>query len=127
MLTPYAVDNSAEFYDKYYSAQAGYGLSFFEGKKVMEGNGIFSGLMKSALPMLKNIGKKALTRVVNGGVEVARDVLSGKDLGRSAVRGLKRVGTGALADVEEALNSRPRKKKRKRTAQRGRGATVFDL
>lgn len=58
MLTPCTVDNSAEFCDKYYSAQSGYGLSFFESQKIMEGNRTFSGLMNSALTMLRNIGKK---------------------------------------------------------------------
>lgn len=68
-----------------------------------------------------------MTRVVKGGVEVASDVLSEIDFGRSAVQGVKRVGTGILDDVEEALNSRPRKKKRNKSAQHGRGATAFDM
>lgn len=120
MFTPYTSEDSSSFYDQYYSAQAGSGLTFFEGKRVMEGNETFSGL-------LKNLWKRALTRVVKGGVGVARDALLGGDVKASAMREFKRAGGGTLQDVSNALTLAPGRKKRKRGQQRGRGAeTVFD-
>jgi len=108
-LVPYAPEDSTEMYEDYYDAQVGQGLSVYKGKPMMTGNGIgsiFSGLVRSALPMLKrgakSVGKKLLTTAAG----VAGDVLSGENLKKSASNRFRTAGADLLDDVEQTLRTR---------------------
>jgi hypothetical protein len=99
-IVPYIPEDSASFYADYYNAQRGNGLSVpvFRGKSVMPGNGIgsiFSGLFRSAMPLLKTGAKKLLST----GADVLSDVVSGENLKQSAKSRFKNTGKELMSDV----------------------------
>jgi len=68
-------------YDEYYNFQAGSGIRGFSGSRYQRGSGWFSRLFSSSiLPAFKWLGKKA----VDTGLNIADDVLEGKNLKESA-------------------------------------------
>ena len=65
----------------------------------MKGNGIgsiFSGLMRSALPMLKRGAMSAGKKLLSGGAGVLSDVMSGQNLAQSAKSRFKAAGRDTL-------------------------------
>ena len=84
MNTKYCCDASRSLYTNYYVNQAGNGaLPVFQGMRGQRGHGfgsVLSGLFRSAMPMLKRIGKQALTT----GAYIASDMLGGKSFSDSA-------------------------------------------
>lgn len=117
MLHPYRPEESVDFYSKYYTAQAGNGLSVYEGKSLMPANAvgygfgsILSGLFKSALPVLKRTAISAGKNLVKAGVSAADDVLSGKNTKESIKQTFKSAGRNIL---NESLNSNSNSRKRK--------------
>ena len=108
MIVPYSPDDSAAFYEDYYSAQVGEGVSIpvYRGKAVMNGNGIgsiFSGLMRSAMPMLKRGALSAGKKLLSSGVGVLSDVASGKSFSQSAKSRLKSTGMDILGDAKDQI------------------------
>ena len=64
------------YYEQYYAHQCGNGMNVFQGARGQRGHGlgsVLSGLFRSALPMIKNMGKQALQT----GLNVATDVVQG--------------------------------------------------
>ena len=89
MLVSYIPEESADFYEDYNASQVGHGISIpvYTGKAVMSGNGIgsiFSGLMRSAMPMLKRGAMAAGKKLLSMGVGVLSDVASGQNFSQSA-------------------------------------------
>ena len=111
-LEPFDVSETAPFYEAYYGAQAGDGLSVFAGKRHIEGDGLGSmlgGLFKAVAPALKSVGKSALKSIGRGAIGVAKDVLAGKDFKESALDGLKEAGGEILDSTLDNIPSRKRK------------------
>jgi hypothetical protein len=72
----FCCDENRCYYEQYYADQCGNGMNVFQGARGQRGHGlgsVLSGLFRSALPMLKNIGKQALQT----GLSVATDVVQG--------------------------------------------------
>jgi hypothetical protein len=111
MLVPYSPEDSLQFYEDYYVTQDGYGMSIpiFKGRIVMPGNGIgslFSGLFRSAIPLLKRGALSAGKKLLTGGVDVLSDIAGGKSLKQSAKSRLKTAGGELLADVRDTILGR---------------------
>ena len=72
-------DENRNYYEQYYADQCGNGMNVFQGARGQRGHdrhglgSVLSGLIRSALPMLKNFGKQALQT----GINVATDVVQG--------------------------------------------------
>lgn len=130
-FSPVDLNATAGFYEEYYSQQHGNGLSAFAGRKHMDGDGLARYLgdaFKSVVPSIKRLGRSALRTMGKSALNVAKDVLSGEDIGVSALRNLKNTGKHFVGDVAQELTS-TRKRKRtsapKRTNKRQRGGTIF--
>src|SRR2546425_11698807 len=83
MKQRYCCDGQKALYTDYYVNQAGGALPVFQGSRGQRGHGfgsVLSGLFRSAVPMLKRIGKQALTT----GAYIASDMLGGKKFNESA-------------------------------------------
>src|SRR5271163_1879607 len=84
MKTKYCCDASKLLYTDYYVNQAGNGaLRVFQGVRRQRDHGfgsVLNGLFRSAMPMLKRVGKQALTT----GAHIASDMLGGKSFSDSA-------------------------------------------
>ena len=124
-----------QFYEEYYQRQVGDGLSVYSGRTVMDGDGIGSflgGMLKKMTPALKSVAKT----VGRNALGIDRDVVDGKDLKQSAMRGLRSAGGEVLGDVFNAVSvdnyHAPTRPSRKRASRRGGGSrkkkrgTVFD-
>lgn len=129
MLVPYHPEDSSSFYESYYSDQVGYGLSMpvYQGRTIMTGNGIgsvFSGLFRSALPMIKRGAKSIGKSLLSTGAGVLGDVMDGKSIKQAASSRFRDTGRGILGDLMGTLGAgkttkgRVKKGKRKQT---GRG------
>ncbi len=76
-------DAQKALFTDYYVNQAGGSMPVFQGSRGQRGHGfgsVLSGLFRSAVPMLKRIGKQALTT----GAYIASDMLGGKKFDESA-------------------------------------------
>lgn len=83
MKRKYCCDASKGMYEDYYVSQAGNGIPVFQGARGQRGHGfgsVLGGLFRSAMPMLKRIGKQGLLTAAS----IASDVLGGKSFGESA-------------------------------------------
>ena len=127
MKTKYCCDAARSLYTDYYVNQAGNGaIPVFQGTRGQRGHGfgsVLSGLFRSAMPMLKRIGKQALTT----GAYIASDLLGGKtfeDSAKSRVRqGIKSFLPPEEDESEQTqqTGSGPRRRvtyKRKRPARK---------
>ena len=83
MKRKYCCDASKSLYEEYYVNQAGSGMPVFQGSRGQRGHGfgsVLSGLFRSAMPMLKRIGKQGLITAAS----IASNVLGGQNFGESA-------------------------------------------
>lgn len=120
-------------YERYYVSQVGSGLPYFAGARVQRGSGlgsIFGGLVRSAVPLLKRVGKE----VAKGGVGILGDVISGQSLKTAAKRRLQEGAQKALRAATGAVfppPPPPPKKRRKKVApikrRRGAGSRQRDI
>lgn len=137
----YCCDASRLAYQKYYMGQVGSGMpGIFIGARNQKGHGIgsvLSGLFRSAAPILKkglaSLGKSALST----GLNIATDVLEGKNAGDAArqrvSQGIKNLAqnTGIVSrqveeEEEEVFPKKQLKKKRRglKRRQTGRGGII---
>ncbi len=121
MRQRYCCDAQKALYSDYYVNQAGGSLPVFRGSRGQRGHGfgsVLGGLFRNALPMLKRIGKQALTT----GAHIASDMLGGKNFGDSAKLRVRQGINSFLPpeDVSEQTGSGGRRHtiKRKRTSTR---------
>src|SRR5688572_1989982 len=97
-------------------------MPVFQGSRGQRGHGfgsVLSGLFRSAMPMLKRIGKQALTT----GTHIASDMLGGKNFNEAAQTRVRQGINSFLIpenDVSEQTGSGHRRRavKRKRTTKR---------
>lgn len=83
MKRKFCCDASKGMFEDYYVNQAGNGMPVFQGARGQRGHGfgsVLGGLFRSAMPMLKRIGKQGLLTAAS----IASDVLGGKSFGESA-------------------------------------------
>ena len=118
MITPYFVDESQEYYNDYYSRQVGEGLGFFSGSTIQKGAGIGSllgSVFRKTLPLIKSGAAHVGKQLLSTGVNIARDVLQGKNIKQSAGDNFKSAGAGLLTALSDSLGGGKRTKKRKAT------------
>ena len=90
----------------------------FQGSRGQRGHGfgsVLSGLFRSAVPMLKRIGKQALTT----GAYIASDMLGGKSFNDSA-RSRVRQGINSFLPPEDGVSEQTGSGRRRRTVKRKR-------
>ena len=95
MRQPYRPNPAS--YELYYRNQIGHGLPVFRGG--MRGHGlgsVLSGLLRSAVPLLKKGGRALLKEGLRSGVSVVEDVLAGKNVKTSAKQHVKSSGKRLL-------------------------------
>ena len=127
-LEPFDFNETAPFYEAYYGAQAGNGLSVFAGKRHIEGDGLGSmlgGLFKAVAPALKSVEKSAIMSLGKGAIGVAKDVLAGKDFKESALDGLKEAGENILDNTLDTLSDKKRKAPARRYRRVKRHRSIF--
>ena len=115
---------TSNHFEDYYVNQAGTGISGFSGVKYQKGHGFFGRLLSSAvLPILKYLGRKALST----GLNIGTDYLSGENLKDSMKKRFKTTGYDiaeeALEKVKKQRGSgrrrgRPRKINKRKTLKR---------
>ena len=95
--------------------QYGYGMPIYVGGKYQRGHGlgnIFGSLFRTALPMLKSVGKKIGKQALTSGARFASDILGGDDVKTATKRRAKEGGLSFLRDIAGGSEP-PRKKKKK--------------
>jgi len=101
--------------------QKGGGFPIYVGAGVQRGHGlggIFSGLAKMAIPMLKSAAKSAGKTLLQSGAQFAGDLLGGKNIKEAAkqraIEAGKNIGQNVLSTVHNAVQPvANRNKKRK--------------
>jgi len=96
--------------------QYGYGMPIYIGGKYQRGHGlgnIFGSLFRSALPMLKSVGKKIGKQALTSGARFASDIIGGDDFKTAAKRRAKEGGLSFLRDVAGGSGPPPKKKQKK--------------
>ena len=114
----YCCDAQKSLFTDYYVNQAGGSLPVFQGSRGQRGHGfgsVLSGLFRSAMPMLKRIGKQALTT----GAYIASDMLGGKKFDESA-RSRVRQGINSFLPPDEDVSEQTGSGRRRRTVKRKR-------
>ena len=116
-------------YNDYYARQAGGALPYFAGAQYQRGHGLgslFSGLLRSAMPLIKR-GAVALGRgALKTGVRIAADVLSGQNIKTAAKRRVTdAVLTGLRPPTAKARISAVTHRRKKRTSKK-REIDIFD-
>ena len=118
MKQRYCCDAQKALFTDYYVGQAGGSLPVFQGSRGQRGHGfgsVLSGLFRSAMPMLKRIGKQALTT----GAHIASDMLSGKKFSDSA-RSRVRQGINSFLPPDDDVSEQTGEGRRRRTTKRKR-------
>lgn len=118
MLEPYQCCTRS--YEEYYTNQAGNGLSYYRGIPLQRGSGlggIFRSMFRMAVPLFKKGAKALGKQFLRTGVEVANDVIQGKDV-KSAVKQRAKEAGKSLTDkaankVKNMIGSGQHKRKSK--------------
>lgn len=105
-------------YSIYSQPQYGSGLPVYAGARRQSGGGILGSIARFALPILKNVGKRAL----GVAAKTVKDVATGK---RGVGEALKRHGKRELLDITN-LNKPPPKKRRRKRINKKKKPDVFD-
>ncbi len=104
----------------YYINQAGSGIAGYSGVRYQKGHGFFGRLLSGAvMPILKYLGKKALST----GVNIGTDLLQGDNFKSTMKKRLKSAGLDIVEDaLEKVRNSKQsgsgRRKRRKSLKRR---------
>ena len=114
-------------FEEYYVNQAGNGYPVFAGSRIQRGHGlgsVFSGLFKAATPLLKRGAKALGKKALKTGMELANDLIEGKNFKTAAKDRLKKAGSSLMEEAVGSLRRPPgkRAKKRERTSLIKRGA-----
>jgi hypothetical protein len=118
MKQRYCCDAQKSLFNDYYISQAGGALPVFQGSRGQRGHGfgsVLSGLFRSAMPMLKRIGKQALTT----GAYIASDMLGGKNFGESA-KARVREGINSFLPTDDTVSEQTGSGHRRRALKRKR-------
>ena len=94
-------------YEQYYLNQAGHGYNpVFAGSRMQRGHGlgsIFSGLFKAATPLLKRGAKALGKQALSTGMELANDLLEGRNFKTAAKSRLKKAGSSLMKDAVNSI------------------------
>lgn len=94
-------------YENHYMLQAGGEIPYFSGPRYQKGYGlgsIFSGLLRSIIPIFKSSAAKNLGKIaLKTGARVAGDILQGENLSNS----LKNRAGEAIGNFTNHLNNKP--------------------
>ena len=93
-------------YEQYYLNQAGNGYPVFAGSRMQRGYGlgsIFSGLFKAATPLLKRGAKALGKQALSTGMELANDLLEGRNFKTAAKSRLKKAGSSLMKDAVNSI------------------------
>ena len=106
-------------YTSYYENQVGSGLPGFQGIRYQRGHGFFGRLFSNTLlpfvkQLLPGIGKRALPSVAG----FAQDILSGENVGKSALKRLKTLGSDVTDETLSQLSSKFQKGSGRRRRKR---------
>ena len=110
----------AKAYHDYYLHQAGRGYPVYVGTRYQRGHGlgsIFGGLFKAAVPLLKKSVKTLSREALKTGLNIAEDVVAGKNLKQATKSRLKSTGQNLLQKAIIRVGS-PGEQSIKRTAKR---------
>ena len=136
MKPPYHCD--AKSYQDYYLHQAGSGYPVYAGSRVQKGHGlgsVFGGLFKAAMPLLKKGAKTLGREALRTGLNIAGDVVQGKNVKQAAQSRLKMAGKdlvnkaiGYAGPPGERTIKRPangKGRRRRQTRQRNTSNDIF--
>ena len=108
------IDN--RYVDHFSQTGQGIDIPVYRGGATQIGHGIgsiFSGLLKSAVPLLKSGVISLGTSALKPGINVAKDAVEGKNIKQSLTNNLKRAGGEALYNLLTHSTRKPRSNKRK--------------
>jgi hypothetical protein len=125
-------------YHDYYIHQAGKGYPVFAGRSHQRGHelgSIFGGLFKAAMPLLKKGAKTLGREALKTGLNIAGDVVQGRNIKQAAESRLKSTGQNLLQkamDTAEPPGQRAvkepaerKKTRRRQTKQRNTSNDIF--
>ena len=113
-------------YETYYLNQAGNGYPVFAGSRMQRGHGlgsIFSGLFKAATPLLKRGAKALGKQALSTGMELASDLIEGKNFKTAAKSRLKKAGSNLISEASTSIRRPPGKRVKKRNKKKD---DIFD-
>ena len=93
-------------YHDYYIHQAGKGYPVFAGRRYQRGHGlgsIFGGLFKAAMPLLKKGAKTLEGEALKTGLNIAGDVVQGRNIKQAAKSRLKSTGENLLQKAMDTV------------------------
>lgn len=103
-------------FSDYYTEQIGTGLTYYQGNRYHQGRGVFSSFLAAkVLPLLKYLGKTALST----GLNIGKDYLSGENIKSSLKTNLKGATKKILSDAIEKTDMIGSGRKRGRKKRRG--------
>ena len=109
-------------YTNYYISQVGSGLPGFQGIRYQRGHGFFGRIFSNTiLPFFKQLLPAVGKRVLPSAIGLAQDVISGENVGKSALSRLGEAGRSAADETLEQLKSKLQKgsgRKRKRKSKK---------
>ena len=124
-------------YHDYYIHQAGKGYPVFAGRRYQRGHGlgnIFEGLFKAAMPLLKKGAKTLEREALKTGLNIARDVVQGRNIKQAAKSRLKSSGENLLQKATDTVGlpgqrviKGPAKRKKTRRRQTKQRDTSNDI
>lgn len=114
-------------YEDYYIRQVGHGGPVFQGSKTQKGfglGGILGGILKSAMPLIKQGAKTLGREALRAGVGITQDVLEGRNLRTSAKTRLKRAGRSLTQQAIHGMDARSTSAGRKGIKRKATGRRV---
>ena len=136
MKPPYHSD--VKSYHDYYLRQAGHGYPVYAGQRFQRGHGlgsIFGGLFKAAMPLLKKGAKTLGKEALKTGLNIAGDMVEGKNFKQATKSRVKQTGTTLLDKAikyagppgERPIKraTRPKKPTRRQTRQQITSKDIF--
>ena len=93
-------------YHDYYIHQAGKGYPVFAGRRYQRGHGlgsIFGGLFKAAMPLLKKGAKTLEREALKTGLNIAGDVVQGRNIKQAAKSRLQLTGENLLQKAMDTV------------------------
>lgn len=102
----------------YISQQTGNGLPYFQGRLIQRGNGFFSNIFRSAVPLLSQVGHYLGKQFLKSGIQVASDVIQGQNFKTAAKSRLMQMRDKIAGDVVDKMQSGSGRKRRANTKKK---------
>ena len=112
-------------YEDYYLNQVGSGLSVFSGVRRQRGHGFFGSILRAAAPLLKQGAKRLGRHVLETGVNVAGDLMSGVPVRRAVKRRvMQKIRSGGVKRIKPTVQ-RKRRIRRRAPVKKGSYNDIF--